>query len=138
MQGQPKRFQVALSFPGEHRGRVEKIAETLAATLPRTSVLYDRWYSEEFNQADLDVYLQKLYHDESEVIAVFLCKEYNAKEWCGLEWRACRDLLKHKKGAQLMFFRLDDADVPGLDRRLPGHPPHVRRRSRRRHFETAR
>ena len=30
-----RRFQVALSFPSEHRDRVEKIAEALAARLGR-------------------------------------------------------------------------------------------------------
>ena len=35
---------------------------------------------------------------------------------CGLEWRACRDLAKHKEDDRLMFFRLDDADIPGLCR----------------------
>jgi tetratricopeptide (TPR) repeat protein len=77
-------------------------------------VLYDKWHASEFNRPNLDVYLPKLYHEESELIAVFPCKEYNAKEWTGLEWRACRDLLKHKEGARLMFFRLDDAEIPGL------------------------
>jgi hypothetical protein len=109
-----RRFRVALSFPGEHRPRVENIANLLAARFSRDEILYDRWHAAEFNRANLDVYLPKLYHDESDLIAIFLCKEYNAKEWCGLEWRACRDLLKHKEDARLMFFRLDDADIPGL------------------------
>jgi tetratricopeptide (TPR) repeat protein len=109
-----KRFRVALSFPGEHRPRVAKIAEALADTVGRQRVLYDKWYAAEFNRPNLDTYLTKLYHDESDLIVVFLCKEYNAKEWCGLEWRACRDLLKHKEDARLMFFRLNDADIAGL------------------------
>ena len=108
------RFRIALSFPGEFRPRVEKIAETLAGRLGREKVLYDKWYAAEFNRPNLDTYLSTLYHDESDLIVVFLCKEYNAKEWCGLEWRACRDVLKHKEDGRLMFFRLDDADVPGL------------------------
>jgi tetratricopeptide (TPR) repeat protein len=110
----PKRFRVALSFPGEFRGRVEKIAEALAGALGRGKVLYDRWSAAEFARPNLDVYLSRLYHDESELIVVFLCKAYDEKEWCGLEWRACRDLLKRKKDDQLMFLRLDDADVSGL------------------------
>src|ERR1035437_6937426 len=109
-----KRFRVALSFPGEHRDRVERIAEALADKLGREKVLYDKWHAAELNRPNLDVYLSKLYHDESDVIAVFLGAEYNAKEWCGLEWRACRDLLKHKEDVRLMFFRLDDAEIPGL------------------------
>lgn len=109
-----RRFRVALSFPGEHRSRVEKIAEALADNLGRERVLYDKWLAAELNRVNLDTYLSNLYHEDSDLIAVFLCKEYNAKEWCGLEWRACRDLLKHKRDAQLMFFRLDHADIPGL------------------------
>ena len=109
-----KRFRVALSFPGEHRGRIERIAEILAVHLGRDKVLYDRWYGAEFARPNLDVYLTKLYHDESDLIVVFLCKEYNAKEWCGLEWRALRDVLKHKEDDRLMFLRLDHADIQGL------------------------
>jgi tetratricopeptide (TPR) repeat protein len=109
-----RRFRVALSFPGEHRPRVESIATALTAHLGHDQILYDKWHAAEFARPNLDVYLSKLYHDESELIAIFLCQEYNAKEWCGLEWRACRDLLKAKQDARLMFLRLDDADMPGL------------------------
>ena len=44
----------------------------------------------------------------------FLCGDYVQKEWCGLEWRAGRDLLKQKEDDRLMFLRLDRADIPGL------------------------
>src|SRR5712664_2271740 len=110
----PKRFRVALSFPGEHRSRVKNIAEVLAVRSGRERILYDRWLAPELNRPNLDTYLPNLYHEDSDLIAVFLCKEYSAKEWCGLEWRACRDLLKHKQDAQLMFFKLHNADIPGL------------------------
>src|ERR1022692_4606687 len=109
-----KRFRVALSFPGEHRPRVEKIAEALAGRLKRDEILYDRWYAAEFNRPRLDIYLSDLYHNNSDLIAVFLCKEYNDKEWTGLEWDAIRDLLKRKEDGRLMFFRLDDAEIPGF------------------------
>src|ERR1017187_4464790 len=109
-----KRFRVALSFPGEHRDRVERIAEALADKLGREKVLYDKWHAAEFARPNLDTYLLKLYHDESDLIAIFLCEEYNVKEWCGLEWRACRDLLKHKEDDRLMLLRLDGANISGL------------------------
>jgi tetratricopeptide (TPR) repeat protein len=105
---------VALSFPGEHRARVEKIAEALGRTLGREKVLYDKWYAPEFARPNLDTYLQKLYHDESDLIAILLCEEYNEKEWCGLEWRACRDLLFRREDERLMLLRLDRAATPGL------------------------
>lgn len=108
------RFQIALSFPGEHRARVERIAQTLAQKLGRSRILYDKWHDAEFARANLDLYLPKLYHEDSRLLVFFLCNEYNAKEWCGLEWRAGRDLLKQKKDERLMFLRLDDASIPGL------------------------
>ena len=101
-----RRFRVALSFPGEHRPRVEKIAEALAVPLRRDEILYDRWYDAEFAKPHLGVSLPKLYRDESHLSVVFLCKEYE-KDWCGLEWRALLDLIKRKEYDRLMLLRLD-------------------------------
>ena len=42
---------MALSFPGQHRERVERIAEALGESLGRGRVLYDRWYAAEFAKA---------------------------------------------------------------------------------------
>lgn len=109
-----KRFRIALSFPGEHRNFVRKVAERLGAGFGRNRVLYDDWYEAEFARVDLDTYLQKLYHDESELIAVFLCSDYEQKEWCGLEWRAIRDLIKQRRADDVMPLRFDNTQIPGL------------------------
>src|ERR1022692_723780 len=66
-----RRFRVALSFPGELRWRVEKIAEALAVPLRRERILYDKWYAAEFTRPRLDIYLSDLYHNNSDLIAVF-------------------------------------------------------------------
>jgi hypothetical protein len=112
------RFRVGLSFPGEYRDEIIKpVADCLARQLTRPRVLYDRYYEAEFARTDLDVYLPNLYLNECDLVAVFLCKEYENKKWCGLEWRAVRALIKKKKDDQIMLFRLDDIDlttVPGL------------------------
>src|ERR1035437_8431361 len=110
----PNRFRVALSFPGEHRPRVEKVAEVLAGELGRDRVLYDKWHAAEFARPNLDLYLLQLYHDEADLVVIFLCEQYDEKEWCGLESSAWRDLLKHKEDDRLMFLRLDHAEVPGV------------------------
>ena len=103
-----------MSFPGEYRGRAEKIAEALAAKLGKGKVLYDKWYQGEFARPNLAVYLPKLYREHSELLVFFLCKTYNENEWCGLEWRAGLDMLKRKQDERLMFLCLDDANIPGL------------------------
>jgi hypothetical protein len=109
-----KRFRVALSFPGEYRAFVEQVAELLARRVGRDHVLYDKYYEAEFARPNLDSYLQNLYHDESDLIAIFLCADYDRKEWCGLEWRALRDVLKRRRDADLMPLRFDDTQIPGL------------------------
>lgn len=109
-----KRFGVALSFPGERRAFVKQIAEQLSKEVGQERVLYDKYYESEFARPDLDTYLQDLYHDESELIVVFLCADYERKEWCGLEWRVVRDLIKQRKTSAIMPLRFDNTEIPGL------------------------
>jgi hypothetical protein len=58
MASSPKRFSIALSFPGECRAFVEDVALQLAQHVGRDRVLYDRFYEAEFARPDLDTYLQ--------------------------------------------------------------------------------
>ncbi len=109
-----KRFRIALSFPGERRSFVEQVAVHLETVIGRAQLLYDKYHESEFARVDLDTYLQKLYHDESELIAIFLCAHYERKEWCGLEWRSLRDLIKQRSGEAIMPLRFDNTSVSGL------------------------
>lgn len=111
---QQKRFRVALSFPGERREFIEPVATRLAESLGRDKVLYDKFHEAELARPDLDTYLQRLYLEESELIAVFLCADYERKEWCGLEWRAIRNLIKRRQASTVMPLRFDDTEIPGL------------------------
>lgn len=109
-----KRFAVALSFPGEHRGYVKIVAEELKDHLSDEKVFYDDWYKAELARPNLDIYLQAIYREKSELVVVFLCAEYEAKSWCGLEWRAVRDLLKEKQEEAIMPVRFDKTHISGL------------------------
>ncbi|MFZ4701221.1 MAG: SUMF1/EgtB/PvdO family nonheme iron enzyme [Candidatus Methylumidiphilus sp.] len=107
-------FRVALSFPGEHREYVHQIAGHLADALGREQVFYDEYWKAKLPYINFDSHLQDIYHKQSDLIAVFLCKEYKEKQWCGLEWRVLRDLIKQGRGEALMPIRLDDSDMPGI------------------------
>lgn len=109
-----KRFDLALSFPGEHRAFVKEVAEALALSLTKERVFYDRFHEAELARPNLDTYLQRIYHDESELVVVFLCQKYDEKEWCGLEFRAIRDLIKKRRDGEIMFVRVADGDVKGV------------------------
>ena len=43
-----------------------------------------------------------------------LCADYQRKEWCGLEWRVVRDLIKARESERIMFLRLDTVPIEGL------------------------
>jgi hypothetical protein len=107
------RFSVALSFPGQCRGYVEQIAISLGSSLGAGRVFYDRHYQAQLARPDLDTLLQRVYHEQSGLIVVFLSSGYATSEWCGLEWRAVRDIIKRKRAEQVMFVRFDDAAVEG-------------------------
>jgi hypothetical protein len=108
-----RKFKVALSFPGEKREYVSKIAEGLLDRLGEDSVFYDEYYKAELARPNLDTLIQKIYHENSDLIVVFICKEYEQKQWCGLEWRAIRDLIKKRLDERIMFMRFDDSEVSG-------------------------
>lgn len=109
-----KRVHVALSFPGEHRPFVKEIASELVLSLSKEKVFYDHFYEAELARPNLDTYLQNIYHDDTELIVVFICEDYNNKEWCHLEARAIRDLIKKRRDDEIMFVRVDDGSVDGV------------------------
>lgn len=111
---QDRRFKVALSFPGEKRVYIGELVRELKRRLPRGSIFYDRDFTDELAVPNLDTLLQKIYLENSDLVVVFLCAEYEEKQWCGLEWRAIREHIKHRRDRAVMFMRFDDASVQGV------------------------
>jgi len=109
-----RRFRVALTFPGEIRPFVNAVADRLSELIGRGKVFYDKYYEAELARPNLDTYLQSAYHDESDLVVVFSCSDYDKKEWCGLEWRAVRDIIKQRRGQDVMIIRMDDTKLEGL------------------------
>ena len=112
------RFAVAFSFPGEYRDYVQQVDKALSKWLKPEKVFYDDRFLAEIAGFDADTLLQTVYHDQSELIVVFLCREYEQKEWCcNVEWRAIRDLIK-KRTVQnrnsILPLRFDKSEIPGV------------------------
>ena len=108
-----RRFRVGLSFPGEKREYIRRVADRLAEALGRENVLYDKYLEAELARPNLDVYLGTLYREKTELLVPFLCADYQQKEWCGLEWRQIRDLLLNREEERIMPFRFDNAPIAG-------------------------
>jgi TIR domain len=108
------RFKVALSFPGEKREYVAAVAAELKKRLGRGTVFYDKDFEAQLARPNLDFLLQRIYLNNSDLVVVFLCSEYEEKRWCGIEWHAIRNITKNKNDHALMFMRFDQAEVTGV------------------------
>ncbi|MFN9621388.1 MAG: hypothetical protein ACK587_00905, partial [Cyanobacteriota bacterium] len=97
---------MALSFAGEDRPRVAPIADALASRWGRRRILYDHFHGAEFARPNLDVYLPRLYRDESELIVVVLSPDYPNKAWCGLEFRWIRSLILDGDPSRILLLTL--------------------------------
>lgn len=109
-----KRFRVAFSFAGERRAFVADVAAILAGSFGEPAILYDKYHEAEFARRDLGIYLPDLYHDQSDLVVVVVCPDYDEKEWTGLEWVAIHDLLKQRKDGEVMLSRFDHATAKGI------------------------
>jgi hypothetical protein len=77
------------------------------------TVFYDKDFTAQLARPNLDTLLQRIYLNNSDLVVVFLCSEYEQKEWCGLEWRAIRNIIKNKNDHAIMFMRFDRAEIEG-------------------------
>ena len=108
------RFDVALSFPGEYRPYVERVAAKLAEALGPNACFYDKSYRAQLAVPNVDVLLQEIYRERSDLVVAFVCREYDEKKWCGIEWRKIRERLSDGGAGEIMYVRLGLGDVVGM------------------------
>ncbi len=107
-------FDVALSFPGEVRPLVEEVAHHLESLIGPNAYFYDNNYVAQLARPALDLLLQHIYRNRSKLIVVFVGADYERKDWCGIEFRAIRDIIATRDHNRIMFVRTDDGDVDGV------------------------
>lgn len=107
-------FEVALSFPGEVRPLVEQIALELERRIGPNSYFYDSNYVSQLARPSLDTLLQDIYRNRSKLVVVFLGSDYQNKDWCGIEFRAVREIILERNHKKIMFIRTDDGEVEGV------------------------
>jgi hypothetical protein len=106
-------FDVALSFPGETRPLVEKIAQELERRLGPNTYFYDNNYVSQLARPSLDILLQGIY-TKAKLDVVFLSANYQKKDWCGVEFRAVREIISSREYSRVMFVKTDDGSVEGV------------------------
>ena len=106
-------FDVALSFPGETRALVERVARELERRPGPNSYFYDNNYISQLARPSLDILLQGIY-SRAKLDVVFLSNDYQRKDWCGGEFRAVREIIFARENDRVMFVRTDDGSVEGV------------------------
>ncbi len=106
-------FDVGLSFPGETRPLVEKIAHELERRLGPNTYFYDNNYISQLARPSLDTLLQGVY-SRAKLDVIFLSTDYQKKDWCGVEFRAVREIIFARGEARVMYVRTDDGSVDGV------------------------
>lgn len=107
-------FDVALSFPGEARDYVGRVAAQLEKDLGPHTYFYDRKYTAQLARPSLDTLLQDIYRCRAKLIVVFIGGDYQKKPWCGLEFRAIREIIMQRDHDKVMFVKMDDGRVDGV------------------------
>jgi energy-coupling factor transporter ATP-binding protein EcfA2 len=106
---------VAFSFTENYRDYIRQVYKELLNWIKPENLFFDERFKPEIAGFDADLILQKFYHEDSELIVIFLCKEYKEREWCcNVEWRAIRNLIKTGQSQRILPLRFDDTDIPGI------------------------
>lgn len=106
-------YDVALSFAGEDREYVDKIANGLKQA--GVKVFYDRFKTAELWGKDLYQYLNSIYKNEANYCIIFISEYYKKKAWTKheLESAQSRAFLEDKE--YILPIYIDDVEIPGIN-----------------------
>lgn len=106
-------FQVALSFAGEQRTYVQRVASALATR--GIDYFYDEEQKISLWGKNLGEELQRIYMTESHSVVMFVSREYAAKNWTLHERRSALSRALRERREYVLPVRFDDTVLPGLD-----------------------
>ena len=70
------RFAVAFSFTGNYHDYIRQVDQKLSQWIKPENLFFDERFQHEIAGLNADLILQNYYHENSELIVIFLCKEY--------------------------------------------------------------
>jgi hypothetical protein len=105
-------YDVALSFAGEDRAYVDKVAELLK--MRGVKVFYDLYEQANLWGKDLYVHLQEIYGKRSRYTVVFISRHYAEKVWTNHERKSAQARAFQENREYILPARFDDAEVAGI------------------------
>ncbi len=105
-------YDVALSFAGEDREFVERVATLLRDA--GIKVFYDKFETAQLWGRNLADHLGEVYGKRSRFVVLFVSKHYPAKAWPTHERQNAQARAIRESRVVLLPARFDDTDIPGL------------------------
>ena len=109
-------YDVALSFAGEDRGYVEKVADYLDDM--GISVFYDSYERTYLWGKNLHLHLNDVYKNKARYCVVFISEHYKQKVWTKHEIRSAFARALESDMEYILPARFDDTQIDGLDRTI--------------------
>jgi len=105
-------YQVALSFAGEDRSYVARVANELKRKKVR--VFYDEYETANLWGKDLYTHLDEIYRKKARYCVVFISDNYKKKLWTNHERESAQARAFQENQEYLLPVRLDDTEIPGI------------------------
>jgi len=105
-------FDIALSFAGEDRDKVQAYASSLKEK--GLKVFLDSDQQAELWGADLYVKLDQVYRTQAMFCVMFLSRHYAVKRWANHERRSAQARAFKENKEYILPVRLDDTEIPGI------------------------
>jgi hypothetical protein len=105
-------FDVALSFAGEDRPYVEKVATILKEA--GVKVFYDRFEEASLWGKNLYDHLSDVYGNKARYTVMFISRHYAEKSWTSHERKSAQERALQENLEYILPARFDDTRVPGL------------------------
>jgi hypothetical protein len=105
-------YDVALSFAGEDRAYVEKVAKYLMGK--NIKVFYDDYEKTKLWGKDLYVYLDEIYQKKAKYCIMFISCYSSEKLWTNHERKSAQARAFKEKGEYILPARFDDTEIPGI------------------------
>jgi hypothetical protein len=106
------KYDIALSFAGEDRDYVAKVAILLKEK--GIGVFYDHFDEVNLWGKDLYVYLSDIYKNQAKYTVIFISKFYNEKLWTNHERQSMQARAFEENEEYILPVRFDDTDVKGI------------------------
>src|SRR5262249_459945 len=111
-----RKYHVALSFAGEDREYVEKVADHLRSR--RIRLFYTKYGEVEIWGKDLYSHLSEVYSRQAHFTVIFISGHYKEKLWTNLERQNAQARAFQESREYILPVRFDKTEVPGLPKTI--------------------